>query len=84
MAEDNTKVQALRRLAILETQPLRTPAELLEWSQLRQWVLSHPDLLQQYREQHYFACAEEITKNEMPPKNPLPIFSRFLKWIFRR
>jgi len=75
---------ALYRLAILESQPIRNPNELLEWDRLRKWVLSDDRLLQQYREQRYFTCADEITKNEMAPKNNRSIISRFLNFIFRR
>ena len=56
---------ALYRLAILESQPIRNPNELLEWDRLRKWVLSDDRLLQQYREQRYFTCADEITKNDI-------------------
>jgi len=70
---------ALRRLAILETQPLRTPTELLEWNMLRQWVI-RDDLLMEYRNQDFFAHAGEVTVNQLPPKNPHSIFSRF--WTF--
>jgi len=75
---------ALYRLAILESQPIRNPNELLEWDRLRKWVLSDPELLRQYQEQHYFSCAEEITKNEMAPKNNRSLIFRFLNFIFRR
>ena len=84
MAEEKPVTAALYRLAILESQPLRTPTELLEWDALRKWVLNNPELLRQYQEQHYFSCAEEVTKNEMPPKKIFPYFSRFLDFIFRR
>ena len=84
MLEEIKVATALRRLAILESQPLRTPQELLEWDCLRKWVLTDPDLLEMYRDQEYFARMEEVTKNQLAPKNPLPIFSRFLNFIFRR
>ena len=84
MAEEIKVATALRRLAILESQPFRTPQELLEWDVLRKWVLDDPELLRQYREQEYFSQMEEITKIQVAPKNPLPIFSRFLNFIFRR
>ena len=84
MLEEIKVATALRRLAILESQPLRTPEELLEWNCLRKWVLADPDLLEMYRDQEYFARMEEVTKNQLAPKNPLPIFSRFLNFIFRR
>ena len=84
MLEEIKVATALRRLAILESQPFRTPQELLEWDVLRKWVLNDPELLRQYREQEYFSQMEEVTKNQLAPKNPLPIFSRFLNFIFRR
>ena len=84
MLEEIKVATALRRLAILESQPLRSPQDLLEWNTLRRWVLEDPELLRQYREQDYFSQMEEVTKNQLAPKNPLPIFSRFLNFIFRR
>ena len=84
MLEEIKVATALRRLAVLESQPLRSPQELLEWDVLRKWVLDDPELLRQYREQEYFSQMEEITKIQVAPKNPLPIFSRFLNFIFRR
>ena len=84
MLEEIKVATALRRLAILESQPLRNPQDLLEWDVLRKWVLADPELLRQYREQEYFSQMEEVTKNQLAPKNPLPIFSRFLNFIFRR
>ena len=84
MLEEIKVATALRRLAILESQPFRTPQDLLEWDVLRKWVLDDPELLRQYREQDYFSQMEEVTKNQLAPKNPLPIFSRFLNFIFRR
>ena len=77
MLEEIKVATALRRLAILESQPLRNPQDLLEWDVLRKWVLKDPELLRQYREQEYFSQMEEVTKNQLAPKNPLPIFSRF-------
>ena len=84
MLEEIKVATALRRLAILESQAFRTPQDLLEWDVLRKWVLNDPELLRQYREQEYFSQMEEVTKNQLAPKNPLPIFSRFLNFIFRR
>ena len=81
MAEDKSVALALRRLAILENQPLCNGEELVDWYKLRQWVLSDKRLLKQYREQHYFMCAEEVTKNEKAPKNSSSIFSRFLTFF---
>ncbi len=83
MVEERDMAIALRRLAILETNPLRTTDELLEWHELRQWVLDN-DLLDEYREQHYFSCAREVTQNGLAPKNPSSIFSRFLDFVLRR
>ena len=84
MLEEIKVATALRRLAILESQPFRTPQDLLEWDCLRKWVLDDPELLRQYQEQEYFASMEEVTKNQLAPKNLSPIFSRFLDFIFRR
>ena len=81
MVEENSVATALYRLAILESQPLRSPKDLLEWDRLRKWVLSDGRLLQQYREQHYFMCAEEVTKNEKAPKNNRSLFSRLLTFL---
>jgi hypothetical protein len=55
---------------------------LLEWDVLRKWVLANPELLQQYKEQEYFSQMEEVTKNQLAPKNPKPIFSRLLELLF--
>ena len=84
MLEEIKVTTALRRLAILESQPLRTSQELLEWNCLRQWVLQDPRLLEMYRQQEFFAKMEEVTKIQIAPKNPRSIFSRFLNFIFRR
>tara|TARA_R100000908_G_C3608743_1_gene60075 strand:+ start:131 stop:391 length:261 start_codon:yes stop_codon:yes gene_type:complete len=81
LLEEIKVATALRRLAILESQPFRTPQDLLEWDCLRKWVLKDPDLLQQYKEQEYFASMEEVTKNQLAPKNSSSIFSRFLSFI---
>ena len=82
MVEERVMATALRRLAILETNPLRSTDELLEWHQLRRWVIDN-NLLDEYKEQHYFSCTREVTKNEVAPKNPSSIFSRFLD-LFRK
>ena len=84
MLEEIKVATALRRLAILESQPLRSPQDLLEWDVLRKWVLSDPALLRQYKEQDYFSQMEEVTKNQLAPKNNRSIISRFLNFIFRR
>ena len=78
MVEENSVATALYRLAILENQPIHTANELVDWFRLRKWVLSDERLLQQYREQRFFACADEITKNEKAPKNNRSLFSRLL------
>ncbi len=82
MTEERVMAIALRRLAILETRPLLSTDELLEWHRLRQWVIDN-NLLDEYREQHYFSCTREVTKNGYAPKNPSSIFSRFLN-LFRK
>ena len=51
--------------------------QVLEWYHLRRWVISS-NLLEQYREQHYFSCGEEITKVQLAPKKSSSMFSRFL------
>ena len=81
MVEENSVATALYRLAILETQPIHTDNELVDWFRLRKWVMSDERLLQQYREQRFFTCADEVTKNEMAPKNNRSLFSRFLTWL---
>ena len=78
MLEEIKVATALRRLAILESQPLRTPEDLLEWNCLRKWVLEEPELLRQYRKQEYFSQMEEVTTIQFAPKNSSSIFSRFL------
>ena len=83
MVEERDMATALRRLAVLESHPLRTTDELLEWHSLRRWVIDN-NLRDEYRDQHYFSCTEEVTKNEVAPKNDRPLFSRFLDFILRR
>ena len=80
MAEENSVTTALYHLAKLETYPIHNAVDLLYWARLRKWVLSDSRLLQQYQEQHYFSCADEVTKIQFAPKNPSSIFSRF--WTF--
>jgi hypothetical protein len=82
MVEERDMAIALRRLAILETRPLLSTDELLEWSHLRKWVIDN-DLVEEYKSQHYFSCAREVTQNGYAPKNPSSIFSRFLN-LFRK
>ena len=83
MVEERDMAIALQRLAILETRPLLSTDELLEWSHLRKWVIDN-DLVEEYKSQHYFSCAQEVTQNGYAPKNPSSIFSRFLDFILRR
>jgi hypothetical protein len=80
MAEENSVTTALYRLATLETYPIRNAVDLLYWARLRKWVLSDSRLLQQYQEQHYFSCADEVTKTDIAPQKSSSIFSRF--WTF--
>ena len=81
MVEENSVATALYRLAILENQPIHSASDLVQWFRLRKWVLSDERLLQQYREQRYFSCADEVTKNEKAPKKSSSIFSRFLTFL---
>ena len=81
MVEENSVATALYRLAILENQPIHTANELVDWFRLRKWVMRDERLRQQYREQRFFTCADEVTKNEMAPKNNRSLFSRFLTWL---
>ena len=81
MVEENSVATALYRLAILENQPIHSATDLVDWFRLRKWVLSDERLLQQYREQRYFSCANEVTKNEKAPKNNRSLFSRLLIFL---
>ena len=74
------KEKALHRLAVLETSVLTTWAQVLEWDSLRRWVLDN-NLLDDYKEQHYFSCSEEVTKIQYAPKKSSFIFSRFLTFL---
>ena len=71
------KEKLFRRLAFLEGMTFRTWDQVLEWYHLRQWVISS-NLLEQYKEQHYFSCSEEVTKIELAPKKSSSMFCRFL------
>jgi len=71
------KEQALRRLAMLEASVFTTWEQVLEWDSLRRWVLDN-NLIDDYKEQHYFSCSREVTKIQHAPKNSSSIFSRFL------
>ncbi len=81
MVEENSVATALYRLALLENQPILNGQDLVDWYNLRRWVKSDDRLLQQYREQRYFSCADEVTKNEKAPKNNRSLFSRFLTFL---
>jgi len=81
MVEENSVTTALRRLAILENQRIHSANDLVYWFRLRKWVLSDERLLHQYREQHYFSCADEVTKNEKAPKKSSSLYSRFLTFL---
>ncbi|MCS5594490.1 MAG: hypothetical protein NZ730_08120 [Porticoccaceae bacterium] len=83
MAEKKHMAVSLRRLAVLESQPIRTISELKEWQLLRKWVLEN-ELLEEYRNQDYFSQSREITKNALAPKNSSSIFSRFWNFISRK
>jgi hypothetical protein len=72
----------LRRLAVLESMPFTNWDEVLEWYHLRRWVIAY-DLLDQYREQHYFSCSEETTKVQHIPKNPKSFFHN-IKFYFQK
>ena len=77
MAEDRSVEEALRRLSVLEGTPIRTPHDLVDWFQLRRWVLDN-NLLKEYGEQSYFSCAREITKIQYAQTKSSSLFSRFL------
>jgi hypothetical protein len=76
MAEENSVTTALYRLARLETRPIRSIIDLLYWYRLRRWVLKDSRLLRQYQEQHYFSCADEVTKTDITPKKSSSMFPR--------
>jgi hypothetical protein len=80
MAEERSVEEALRRLSVLESMPIRTPHDLVDWFQLRRWVLDN-NLLKEYREQSYFSCAREITKIQHAPRKSSSLFSRFLTFL---
>ena len=74
------KEKALHRLAVLETSVLTTWTQVLEWDSLRRWVLDN-NLLDDYKEQPYFSCSQEVTKIQYAPKKSSSIFSRFLTFL---
>lgn len=77
---DDTMVIALRRLAILETHPIRSLPELQEWRLLRKWVLDN-NLVGQYQDQRYFQESREVTKKQYAPKNPNSFPKRIWNYI---
>lgn len=79
MVKEYTMATALRRLAILESHPIRTIIDLKEWQTLRKWALDN-DLLDEYRNQDYFLRSREVTKNGFAPKKSSSMFPRF--WAF--
>ena len=74
------KEKALHRLAVLEQSVLTTWVQVLEWDSLHRWVLDN-NLLDEYKEQHYFSCSEEVTKIQYAPKKSSSIFPRFLTFL---
>lgn len=72
------KLEKLQRLAHLESHPIYKPKDLVDWYNLRRWVLKE-DLIDEYRTQAYFKRMEEVTVVQTPPDNP-----NLLKRIFRR
>jgi len=74
------KERALRRLAALETSVFTTWGQVLEWDALRHWVLDN-NLLDDYKEQHYFSSSQEVTKIQLAPKKSSSMFSRFFSFI---
>jgi hypothetical protein len=74
------KQRALRRLAVLEQSVLTTWVQVLEWDSLRRWVLDN-NLLDDYKEQHYFSCSEEVTKIQPALKKSSSMVSRFLTFL---
>ncbi len=81
MAEKDSSTAAFYRLAVLDSQPLRTPQQLVEWYRLRQWVLSDPRRLEEYQQQKYFKQMEEITKVQKRPPTP-SLFLRLWRRLF--
>jgi len=74
------KERKMQRLAHLESHPIYKPADLVEWYELRRWVLDE-GLLDEYREQDYFAKMEEITIIQPIPKRP-NILKRIFYYLF--
>ena len=74
------KERGLRRLAVLEQSVLTTWPQVLEWDSLRRWVLDN-NLLDDYKEQHYFSCSQEVTKIQYAPEKSSSLFSRFLTFL---
>ena len=78
---DTLRELSLKRLALLETYPIKTLPDLHEWRRLRKWVIEE-DLLDEYKEQDCFTRRNEVTKNQLVPKNPRSIFSRLWNRLF--
>ena len=69
VVKENDKNKIIERLAVLETRPIRTIRELLEWDKLRKWVIQE-DLIEdykEYREQEFLRATTEITKVQTIP-----------------
>ena len=74
------KESKMQRLAHLESHPIYKPVDLVEWYELRRWVLDE-GLLDEYREQDYFAKMEEVTLIQPVPKKP-NILKRIFYYLF--
>lgn len=74
------KQRRLQRLAYLDSHPIYNLKDLVEWYNLRRWVLDE-DLLDEYCEQDYFVKMEEITVTQTIPKRP-NIFKRIFRRLF--
>ena len=72
------KIKKMERLAHLESHLIYKPKDLVDWYNLRRWVLKE-DLIDEYRTQAYFKKMEEVTVVQTPPDKP-----NILKRIFRR
>jgi hypothetical protein len=76
------KLKKLLRLAHLESHPIRKPEDLIDWYNLRRWVLKE-NLLDEYQDQAYFKRMEEITVVQALPDKP-NIFKRMFHRLFRK
>ena len=79
-ANGEVVVTALRRLAYLEDNPIRSIENLQEWRFLRKWVLDN-DLIKDYQNQEYFRKSREVTKKQYRPKNPNSVLKRIWNYI---